>query len=47
MKTIKVYYANEDGQIVHQSYSETHFTVDSAEESMRNHGLTVLYSTVS
>lgn len=44
---IKVYYANENGEIVSQSYSGVNFTVDTAEASMRNHGFTVIYSTVS
>lgn len=44
---IKVYYANANGEIVSQSYSGANFTVDTAEESMRRHGFTVLYSTIS
>jgi len=44
---IKVYYQNANGEIVSQSYSGATFTVDTAEESMRKHGFTVLYSSIS
>jgi hypothetical protein len=44
---IKVYYSNANGEIVSQSYSGVNFTVDTAEQSMRDHGFTVIYSTVS
>jgi hypothetical protein len=44
---IKVYYSNDKGEIVSQSYSGANYTVDTAEESMRKHGFTVIYSTVS
>jgi hypothetical protein len=43
-KIITVYcYFN--GKILPLSYDGDYFTVDTAEESVRNHGLTVLYST--
>jgi hypothetical protein len=44
---IKVYYANGNGEIVSQSYSGINFTVETAEQSIRNHGFTVIYSTTN
>jgi hypothetical protein len=43
-KIITVYcYSN--GEIIPLSYDGNHYTVDTAEESVRNHGFTILYST--
>jgi hypothetical protein len=44
---IKVYYQNANGEIVSQSYSGINFTVDTAEQSVRNHGFIVIYSTTN
>ena len=41
---ISVYCVSPSGKVIDLSYSGDTFTVDTAEESVRNHGFTVLYS---
>jgi hypothetical protein len=45
MKIITVYCVA-DKEIIPLTYSGDTFTVESAEESVRNHGFTILYSTI-
>lgn len=43
---IKVTCSNKKGEIIQLSYSAVTFTIDQAEESVRKHGFTVLYSSI-
>jgi len=45
MSKIITVYCFSDGNVIPLSYDGNHFTVDTAEASVRNHGFTVLYST--
>ena len=45
MTKIITVYCYSDGKVIPLTYSGEHFTVDTAEESVRNHGFTILYST--
>jgi hypothetical protein len=44
-KLITVYCSGSDGNLIPLSYSGKYYTVDTAEEAVRNHGFTVIYST--
>lgn len=46
MQIIKVTASNKKGELIELSYSAETFTVDQAEESVRKHGFTVLYSSI-
>jgi hypothetical protein len=45
MRIITVY-CYSDGKVIPLSYDGDHYTVDTAEESVRGHGFTILYSTI-
>ena len=44
-KKIITVYCYSEGNVIPLSYDGDYFTVDTAEESVRNHGFTILYST--
>jgi len=44
-KKIITVYCYSNGEIIPLSYDGDFYTVDTAEESVRNHGFTILYST--
>lgn len=44
-KLITVYCVGSNGKMLDLSYSGKYYTVDTAEEAVRNHGFTVIYST--
>jgi hypothetical protein len=46
MQIIKVTASNKKGELIELSYSAETFTIDQAEESVRKHGFTVLYSAI-
>lgn len=43
-KIITVYCVGSSGELVPLTYSGDYYTVDTAEEAVRNHGFTVVYS---
>ena len=45
MTKIITVYCFSKGEVIPLTYSGDTFTIDTAEESVRNHGFTVLYST--
>lgn len=44
-KKIITVYCYSEGKVIPLSYDGDYFTVDTAEESVRGHGFTILYST--
>jgi hypothetical protein len=43
-KIITVYCVGTSGELIPLTYDGNHYTIDTAEESVRNHGFTVVYS---